>query len=199
MTATPMSLAAALQVLAGQRRDQIVVTTMGAAREWSRLADHPLDLHYVPSAMGHAPSLGLGLALAQPRREVIVLNGDGCMLMGLGVLVTIAASGASNLTLVVVDNGCYEVTGGQATAARSGGLADRRFSYAALATAAGWPTARQYDRLEDWQADAAAVLAEPGPRCIQLTVAQVGPDFQLPTLPPITDRLRAFRQAVQNT
>ena len=87
-----MPLVPALAALAERRRDQIVVTTMGAAREWPRLSQHPLDFHYIPSAMGHAPMLGLGLALAQPQREVIVLNGDGCMLMSLGCLVTIVAS-----------------------------------------------------------------------------------------------------------
>ena len=89
-----MPLVAALEVLAGLRRDEVVITTMGAAREWPRLSHHPLDFHYIPSAMGEAPALGLGLALAQPSREVIVLNGDGCMLMNLGALVTIVASGA---------------------------------------------------------------------------------------------------------
>ncbi len=89
-----MPLVPALEVLRDLRRDQIVVTTMGSAREWPRLSQHPLDFHYIPSAMGHAPMLGLGLALAQPSREVIAFNGDGCMLMSLGCLVTIAASGA---------------------------------------------------------------------------------------------------------
>ncbi len=85
MTSSRMPLVAALEVLAGLRRDEIVITTMGAAREWPRLSQHPLDFHYIPSAMGEAPALALGLALALPSREVIVLNGDGCMLMNLGV------------------------------------------------------------------------------------------------------------------
>ncbi len=58
-----MKLSAALKILAELRDDQIVVTTMAAAREWSRLSEHPLDLHHVPSAMGHAPGIGLGLAM----------------------------------------------------------------------------------------------------------------------------------------
>ena len=59
----------------------------------------PLDVVFVPSAMGHATSLGLGLALAKPDRRVIVCNGDGSMLMNLGSLVSIAGSGATNLTV----------------------------------------------------------------------------------------------------
>src|SRR5262245_33603291 len=114
--ANRMPLLAALQVLHELRRDEIVVTTMGSAREWPKLGEHPLDFQYLPSAMGHAPMLGLGLALAQPSREVIAFNGDGGMLMSLGCLVTVAASGATNITVVVLDNGLYEVTGGQRTA-----------------------------------------------------------------------------------
>ena len=56
-----MPLAAALEELAQQRTNEIVVTTMGAAREWPKHSQHPLDFHYLPSAMGHAPMLGLGL------------------------------------------------------------------------------------------------------------------------------------------
>ena len=74
-----MPLVAALEVLVSLRQDRIVVTTMGAAREWPKLSRHPLDFHYIPSAMGEAPALGLGLALAKPTREVLVLNGDGAI------------------------------------------------------------------------------------------------------------------------
>ena len=55
-----MPLIPAMEVLRDLRKDQIVVTTMGAAREWPKLSTHPLDFHYIPSAMGHAPMLGLG-------------------------------------------------------------------------------------------------------------------------------------------
>src|SRR5580658_11166433 len=117
-----MPLAAALDVLAKRRADEIVVTTMGSAREWPKHSQHALDFQYLPSAMGHAPMLALGLALAQPQREVVCFNGDGCMLMGLGSLVTIAASAARNLTLIVLENGIYEVTGGQPTAGAQVGV-----------------------------------------------------------------------------
>ena len=77
--------------------------------------------------------LALGLASARPDRKVIAFNGDGCMLMSLGCLVTIVASGAAqNLTLVVLENGVYEVTGGQHTA--GGGLARVDFVGAARAS-----------------------------------------------------------------
>ena len=170
-----MPLLAALDVLAKLRGEQIVVTTMGAAREWPKLSAHPLDFHYLPSAMGHAPMLALGLALARPDREVICFNGDGCMLMGLGCLVTLAASGAKNLTLVVLENGIYEVTGGQATA---GSIA--AVDFAGLARAAGIASVASFDELPAWQEQAAAALALPGPRFIRLAVEPVGANYLLP-------------------
>ena len=112
--------------------DDIVVTTMMPAKEWMALGAHPRDLVLVPSAMSHATSFGLGLALAQPSRRVIVCNGDGSMLMNLGSLASIAESGVTNLVLIVFDNGAYEVTGAQPTP-RSGAV-----DYGAIAAACGW-------------------------------------------------------------
>src|SRR3989442_15722995 len=111
----PMSQRQALEVLAKHRGERIVVTTMTATGIWPQLSDSPLDFTYIPSAMGHAPALGLGLALAQPERGVIVFNGDGCTLMNLGCLVTLASHPA-NVYLLIMDNQLYEVTGGQLTA-----------------------------------------------------------------------------------
>jgi thiamine pyrophosphate-dependent acetolactate synthase large subunit-like protein len=188
-----MPLNEALQVLAAVRREEMVITTMGAAREWPKLSEHALDFHYLPSAMGQAPLLGLGLALAKPEREVIVLNGDGCMLMNLGCLVTIAASQAANFTLVVLENGLYEVTGGQATAAAAAGP---RVDFAALARAASIASAQVYDNLEMWRNEAQAVLTAPGPRFICLRVAPVGADYQLRPLASMADQITSFRQAI---
>src|SRR5207245_11142437 len=105
----------ALEVVAAHRGDRIVLTTMGSVAIWPQLSDSPLDFHFIPSAMGHGPALGLGLALAQPDHGVIVFNGDGCMLMNLGNLVTLANHPA-NVYVVILDNGLYEVTGGEVTA-----------------------------------------------------------------------------------
>lgn len=191
-----MPLLAALEVVASLRREEIVVTTMGSAREWPKLSRHLLDFHYLPSAMGQAPTLGLGLALAQPSREVIVFNGDGCMLMNLGCLVTLAASGATNLTLIVLENGIYEVTGGQSTAAGALARDAVGVDFAALARASGIPNAFDFDDLDRWRQQAADVLRSPGPRFVCLHVAPVGADFQLPAMLSITDRIAKFREAL---
>ena len=191
MSEQRMSLAAALEVLAKLRRDEIVVTTMGAAREWPKHSQSPLDFHYLPSAMGHAPAFALGLALAQPEREVIAFNGDGCMLMGLSVLATIAASTAKNLTVIVLDNGIYEVTGGQRTVGGAIGV-----DYAQVAKASGIATVHHFSDLAQWQASAAAILREPGPRFISLKVQPVGESFHLPPPEPVKEKHARFQKAI---
>ena len=88
-----MSLVEALGIVHEARGDAVLVTSMGAAREWSRkFPPHPLDFIHVPSSMGQTPAIGLGIALAQPERRVVVCCGDGSLLMNLGCLVTIAAA-----------------------------------------------------------------------------------------------------------
>ena len=76
----------ALKHLAALRTDEIVLTAMMAVRQWAAFSDHQLDFSTIGTGMGHASDIGLGLALAQPDRRVIVLNGDGSMLMNLGQL-----------------------------------------------------------------------------------------------------------------
>jgi thiamine pyrophosphate-dependent acetolactate synthase large subunit-like protein len=70
---------------------------------------------YMLGSMGLAPSIALGVALAQPRRRVFALEGDGSMLMHLGSLGTIALAAPKNLAIVILDNGIYQITGGQKT------------------------------------------------------------------------------------
>ena len=134
-----MGLREALVALRAVRRDDdVVVTTMGVAREWMALGTHPLDLVLVPSSMGQATSYGLGLALAQPRRRVVVVNGDGSMLMNLGSLVSIVAAAPPNLVVILLDNGVYEVTGAQPVPGAG------RVDFAALARACGLRAVHRY-------------------------------------------------------
>jgi sulfopyruvate decarboxylase subunit beta len=192
---TRMKMVAALEVLAALRKDEIVITTMGSAREWPKLSRHPLDFHYVPSAMGQAPSLGLGLALAKPAREVWVQNGDGAMLMNLGSLVTIVASRARNITLFVLENDIYEVTGGQRTAAATV-KGQAKVDLAGMARAAGFATVEHFDQLSAWKGGAPALLTAPGPRFCVLAVEPVGADYQLEAPGPMSERLSRFEQAL---
>jgi thiamine pyrophosphate-dependent acetolactate synthase large subunit-like protein len=195
-----MGLVASLAVLREVRRDdEIVITTMGSAREWMRLGElHPLDVVLVPSSMGHGTSIGLGLALARPDRRVIVCMGDGSMLMNFGSLASIVAAGARNIAVLLFDNGVYEVTGHQptagASAARGGG---RAVDFGAVARASGFDDVHRYGRADAWQRDARRLLDAPGPTFIALDVeAVVG--AEAPHSPgPAPERARRFMRALQ--
>ncbi|MFM8285236.1 MAG: thiamine pyrophosphate-dependent enzyme [Planctomycetaceae bacterium] len=164
-----MSLRAYLETLHRCRGPrEVIIPTMGAAREWMRLGTHPLDLIYAPSAMGQAPSLGLGLALARPDLQVTVLNGDGCQWMNLGCLLTIASCQPTNLRLVICDNGSFEVTGGQRTAA-SGQPIDWR----QIAHGCGWGRVHEFDTPVEWDTTWKELGQLPGPR---LVVWRYAPD-----------------------
>jgi thiamine pyrophosphate-dependent acetolactate synthase large subunit-like protein len=184
-----LGLDEALEILATHRHERIVITTMSPITRWHQLSDTPLDFAYIPSAMGQAPALGLGLALAQPERGVIVVNGDGCMLMNLGSLVTLAHHPA-NLYMLIIDNSQYEVTGGQPTA--GAGHAD----FAGLARAAGIRRVYSFDSAETWRAGAAEALSGNGPVVIWLKVEpKMGQ--KTPTAPrPMTEQIARLKQAL---
>jgi thiamine pyrophosphate-dependent acetolactate synthase large subunit-like protein len=193
MNAAPrLPLIATLETLLQLRgpRD-VVITTMSAARETPNLSQHPLDFHFVPSAMGGGPPLGLGLALAQPLREVFVLTGDGSLLMNLGSLVTVVSSGATNITICVLDNGVFEVTGGQKTAATDVGV-----DYAGLARAAGFPNVAHFSDLDDMRRRLQHVLKQLGPRFLWLQVEPQTSQFELTAPGPINERIARFREAL---
>lgn len=151
-----------LEVLATDRGDQAVITTMGSVAVWPALSDTPLDFAYIPSSMGQGISLGLGLALAQSR-GVVVVSGDGSLLMNLGSLVTVAHHPAQ-LTVLLIDNGLYEVTGGQDVAGSG------RTDFAGLARAAGIARVFVFSELSAWKAGASEALKGPGPTFVWLKV-----------------------------
>jgi len=193
-----MALVPALQALRAARRDaDVVISAMGAAREWMALGTHPLDWVFVPSSMGQATSLGLGLALARPDRRIIVLNGDGGMLMNLGSLVTITAYAPENLVILLFDNGVYEVTGAQPTPGAAEGRAGADpVDFMALARASGFRSLFRFTRLDDWTAASPEVLGAQGPTFAVLDVAPV-PGAPGPRSPgPAPARARAFMAAL---
>jgi len=197
-----MSLRDALEPLRAARRpSDVVITTMGPAREWMALGPtHPLDFVFVPSAMGHATSLGLGLALSRPDRRVIVVNGDGSLLMNLGSLVTITAERPPNLIVLVCDNGVYEVTGSQPTPASPGGrAADDRVDFLGLARATGFNSLFRFSSREHWTAGLETVLNTPGPTFTELEVSG-DPEARGPRSPgPTIDRAARFMDALRNS
>jgi thiamine pyrophosphate-dependent acetolactate synthase large subunit-like protein len=102
--------------LVGKLRDQAVVAGIGNANFDLFAAGHRAQNFYMLGSMGLAIPIALGVALAQPERGVIALEGDGSLLMSLGCLATIATVKPRNLTVIVWDNGIYQITGKQATA-----------------------------------------------------------------------------------
>jgi thiamine pyrophosphate-dependent acetolactate synthase large subunit-like protein len=128
--------------LLAKRKDAIVVGGLGASTyDIAAAGDHDRNF-YLWGAMGGAVMIGLGIALAQPDLPVVVITGDGEMLMGMGSLATVGLQKPGNLTIVVLDNEVYGETGGQAShtaatvdlvgVARACGIADAR----AIATTA---------------------------------------------------------------
>lgn len=184
-----MDVVEALRVLAEVRTDrQVVISNQMSARIWPALSQHPLDFNYLSSTMGGAIPLGLGLALARPDLEVIVLSGDGSLLMSLGSLVTVVGSGAINLTVILLDNGIYEVTGGQRT---PGDLVPVNYSQLALAT--GFSSVLQLDTLEGWKAQAECCWRLSGPRFFALRVRPVPTEVSRVTTTDVRAELRRLR------
>ena len=178
-----------LEVLAAHRGERIVVTTMAATGIWPKMSYSPLDFAYIPSSMGQAPALGLGLALAHSERGVIVVNGDGSMLMNLGSLVTLANFPAP-LYLLIVDNGLYEVTGGQPVVGAG------RTDFAAIARGAGIARVYTFDNLTAWREGAAEALTGPGPVVIWIKVeGRLGEKTPMPPR-PITEQVARLRAAL---
>lgn len=106
---------AVVSSLLAERKDTIVVSGLGASTyDIAAAGDHDRNL-YLWGAMGGAVMIGLGLALAQPKLPVVVITGDGEMLMGMGSLATVGLQKPKNLSVVVLDNEVYGETGGQAS------------------------------------------------------------------------------------
>src|ERR1700719_4086287 len=102
-----------VSALLAARRDAIVVGGLGASTyDIAAAGDHDRNF-YLWGAMGGAVMIGLGVALAQPKLPVVVITGDGEMLMGIGSLATVGLQRPANLTIVVLDNEVYGETGGE--------------------------------------------------------------------------------------
>ena len=103
-----------VRAILDRRGDALVVTGLGSSCYDAGVHDHP-STFYLWGAMGAASMVGLGLALAQPDRRIVVITGDGEMLMGLGSIATIGAHKPDNLSIAVIDNELYSETGMQPT------------------------------------------------------------------------------------
>jgi sulfopyruvate decarboxylase subunit beta len=144
----------ALTAIYDRLEHRVVVTIMGAVAAELQSIGHRPNFFYLQHAMGLASSMGLGIALARPDREVVVFDGDGSVLMNLGGLTTLARYRPRNLVHVVFDNESLLSVGGFPTATATGS------DLAAIAAAAGVPRTATVRTLDDFtQAFDAAIAA----------------------------------------
>ena len=145
-----------LKILAKHRGDAIAVAVYNAAFDWRRVSQSPLN-YYSVGAMGQGSSHALGIALAMPSHKVIVLDGDGSLLMNLGSLVTVAAAAPPNYYHFVCENGGYEANGSHPIPGRG------TVSFAGHARAAGYPHTFEFDALDKFEAEIGQIMALKGP------------------------------------
>jgi sulfopyruvate decarboxylase subunit beta len=136
--------------------DDIVVAVFTTAFEWIALRKHPLN-YIMVGAMGLGSSHALGLALGCPDKRVVVLDGDGSLLMNLGSLVTIAEAAPKNFIHFVIENGTYEANGAHPIPGRD------RVDFAGVAKSAGYRVCATFDDLARFETGAASLLAQTGP------------------------------------
>jgi phosphonopyruvate decarboxylase len=155
----------AISAINRHRGDAIVVGIMTPIRYWEHVSGRQeLDLP-IYGAMGKASSVALGVALACPDRRVLILDGDGSLLMNLGTLVTIAGQGPSNLVHFVFEDGVYFTTGGQPVPGAG------TFDFAGMAQAAGYAEGVTFNDLEDFVGELPGILDRPGPILVCLKVS----------------------------
>ncbi len=184
----------ALRVVEEQRSNGVVVTTMMGSRAWRRVSRNPeRDLH-VGGAMGKASSVALGLAIAQPELKVIIVDGDGSILMNLGSLVTIANKAPAKLYHLVLENGVYAMTGGQPVPGVG------RFNIAGIAREAGYRATYTFSDLKEFATQAAKVLNELGPVLVCLKVEPEIDNTPIHLRPPparrTVDAMKDLREAL---
>jgi thiamine pyrophosphate-dependent acetolactate synthase large subunit-like protein len=166
----------AVKELLVNRKDLLVVTGLGSPTyDVFAAGDHDGNF-YLWGAMGGAAMVGLGIALAQPKRPVVVLTGDGEQLMGLGSLLTVAVHKPNNLTIAVLDNGHFGETGMQKSHSGLGARLD------VIAQGAGFTSIDEIDDLKGivkLRADLQDISS--GPRFARIKIAHGNPERALPS------------------
>jgi len=167
----PMLRAEALAAIYPQLAEEgvIVVTIMGAVAVELYNLGHRHSFFYLEHAMGLASSLGLGIALAKPENPVVVIDGDGSLLMNLGTLSTMARYAPANLTHIVFDNESLLSVGGFPTATSTG------TDLTGIAIASGIPTVVRADTADSFTSAVKTAITGPELTTIVAKVAAIGP------------------------
>lgn len=180
----------AVPALIGDHREFLIVTGLaGTAKDIAALSDDGAHVFTMAGAMGAAVSIGLGLALAKPERRVLVVTGDGELLMNVGALATVAVMRPPNLAVVCVDNGHYGETGGQRSHTSLG------VDLEAMAAAAGMTATRTVSKEDEIPAASKLLRESNGPAFIVLKVRPGDPPAYKRNMDPAACRLR-FRAAL---
>ncbi len=173
-----IAAADALRAISSQRDDALVVITMSTARLWPSVSTRPERDLPISNCMGKASSVALGAALARPDLKVLVLDGDGSLVMNLGSLVTIGQMQPKNLIHFLFNDGAYTTVGGAPVP--GAGKAD----IAAMSAAAGYRCSKSYESIEDLVKGLPHLLSTDGPVFCNLFIehwrglADVGPMTQ---------------------
>lgn len=159
-----------IRLIARHHTDEIVVPLYQAAFEWHAIKPWPLT-YYAFGAMGQGSSHGLGFALGRPDKRVIVLDGDGSLLMNLGTLVTIASVAPPNFIHFVFENGSYEANGGHPIPGVG------TVNLAGIAREAGIVNSFEFDDIDHLAAELPGLLTMTGPVFVDLKVVK-GDDYE---------------------
>ncbi len=184
------------EALAALRADAITITTEQCIKAWREAVpgamDDPTHIDVV-GAMGSASSIALGIALAQPERKVLVMDGDGSLLMQLRSLVTIAGAAPENLYHFVFENGVYATSGGQPLPAEG------RLDFEVMARGAGFAHAERFDDASAFKEALPGLLNRRGPVFVTL---QIEPEVGVPSgtrSALMGDQMRAVRKQFVDT
>ncbi len=177
----------ALQAIYPELERHVVVTIMGAVAAELQSLGHRPGFFYLQHAMGLASSLGLGIALSRPELTVVVLDGDGSLLMNLGGLTTLARYRPRNLVHVVFDNESLLSVGGFPTATSTGS------DLAAIAAAAGVPRTATVTDLDGFRAAFTAAVQANELTTLVAKVEAVGPSGYVTDLPLLENRFQFQR------
>jgi sulfopyruvate decarboxylase subunit beta len=180
-----------LQAIYHDIQDSAVVTIMGATSAELHSLGHRANFFYLTHAMGLASSIGLGLALCRPERQVVVLDGDGSVLMNLGGLSTMARYGPPNLLPIIFDNESLLSVGGFPTATATG------TDLAACARGAGIHKAVTVTTVDDFASAVREALSGGELACVVAKVEAVGPAGYIVDTHLLEDRFmfaRAMRE-----
>ena len=186
-----MNRNAATRLLVDRLTDEVVVSNLGqATTDLQLVSDRPLN-YYTFGSMGQCSSIGMGIALARPDTKVVCLDGDGSLIMNMGMLCTVANVAPKNLCIVVWDNERHETTGGQPTATAF------RTSLAGVARGAGIEKIIEPQNEEELDHAFERMLHEDGPFFIPVKI-DAGPAKGSPNRDMVSLKIR-FMNALKST